>query len=152
MCDLLCDGCSHYHVVVVLLPLGQTEDSLGDPDMMYDSIDDFDDYSETFCDEEFTSAKAYITAEFAGDAIPNSGLFGVGGGSGGVNSPNDRADDYSNSLLCYSKRYTFFVRAYPLPISQVLYYLGVYSEIRMPLTSFRPPKFRTPLIKMLYIF
>ncbi len=102
--------------MVIILPIGQTVEDLNHPDTMYDSIDDFDEYRETFCDEESTTAKAYITAEFAGDLIPNSGLFVVGGT--GANSPNDRTV-YSNNLLCYSKRYTFFVRAYPLPISQV---------------------------------
>ena len=100
-------------MVVVFLPFGQTQDDLTDPDTQYTSLDDFDSYRESFCDEEFSSAKAYITAEFDGGNFPDSGLFIVGGDDG-VNSPNDQPDLYTNGFLCFSGSYTFFVRAYPL--------------------------------------
>lgn len=99
-------------MVVVILPLGLTQDELDDPDIEYSSLDDLDAYTENFCDQDFTSAKAYITAEFGGDLFPDSGLFVVGGEEG-VNAPNDRTNLYSNGLLCFSRRYSFFVRAYP---------------------------------------
>ena len=98
-------------MVVVFLPFGQTQDDLPDPDTQYTSLDDFDSYRESFCDEEFSSAKAYITAEFSGDLFPDSDFFIVGG-SDGVNSPNDQPDLYTNGLLCFSGNYTFFLRAY----------------------------------------
>ena len=97
-------------MVVVILPLGQSQDDLGDPSSLAPSLDSLDAYSESFCDQEFTSAKAYITAEFAEELFPNLGVFIVGGE--GVNAPNDRPNLYTNGLLCYSGRYTFFVRAY----------------------------------------
>lgn len=102
---------SHYHVVVVILLPGQTSDDLmGDPDTAYDSLDDLDVHRESFCEQEFSTAKAYITAEFGQDLFPAGGLFIVGGV--GINAPNDNPDNYTNGHLCFSGRYTFFVRAY----------------------------------------
>jgi hypothetical protein len=103
--------CSHYHVVVVILPLGQNSDDLADPDTLYDSLEDLDTYRDSFCEEDFSTARAYITAEFGADLIRGSEIFLVGGE--GVNAPNDRPDRYTNGLLCYGRHYTFFVRAYP---------------------------------------
>ena len=94
--------------MVVLIPLAQTPSDLGDPDEQFSSPNV---YSAAFCDQELTSAKAYITAEFGADLFPSSELFVVGGQ--GVNAPNDRPDTYTNGLLCYEGQYVFFVRAYP---------------------------------------
>lgn len=105
--------CSHYHVVVVILPLGQTPNNLRGPDTVYGSLDDFIVYSKSLCDEDFSTAKAYITAEFDGDLLPASGRFVVGGE--GDDAPNDRPEVYTNGLLCFSGSYTFFVRAYTQP-------------------------------------
>ena len=61
------------------------------------------------------SATAYVTAEFAAELFPSTGNFVVGlNSSGDVNSPNDRPDIYVNGRLCYSTRYLFFVRAFPV--------------------------------------
>ena len=100
-------------MVVVIFPLGQTQDDLGDPDAQYDSIEDLDAYEESFCEQDFSSAKAYITAEFGGDLFPANGFFVVGGER--VNAPNDRPSLYTNGFLCFGGHYTFFVRAYPQP-------------------------------------
>ena len=94
--------------MVILLPVGQTKDDLREPDTQFDSLNAFDEYSESFCDEEFSSAKAYITAEFGAGLLPPSGFFIVGGQ--GPDAPNNRP--YNNGFLCYSKRYVFFLRAY----------------------------------------
>ena len=93
--------------MVVLIPLAQTPSDLGDPDEQFRSPDV---YSAAFCDQELTSAKAYITAEFGADLFPSSELFIVGGQ--GADAPNDRPDTYTNGLLCYEGQYVFFVRAY----------------------------------------
>ena len=110
---------SHYQVVVVIIPLSQTQDDLGDPD---DQFQDPNTYSSDFCKEEFTTPLAYITAEFGRGLFPESGVFVVGAGGTedpGPYSPNDRQESYTNGLLCYNKQYTFFVRAYPELDSQV---------------------------------
>ena len=76
---------------------------------------------------------AYITAEFDDDLFPDSGLFVVGGE--GVNAPNDRPDNYTNAPVCFSGRYTFFVRAYlqsSTPVRKELSYsqmLGTYPAV-----------------------
>lgn len=93
-------------------------DDLRDPDNQFDSLDSFSDYSPSFCGEELTTPKAYITAEFGAELLPESMVFVVGGE--GEFAPNDRSDTYTNGLLCHGKVYTFFVRAYPDLGSQVL--------------------------------
>ena len=100
--------------MVILLPVGQTQDDLREPDTQFNSLDAFDAYSESFCDQDFSSAKAYITAEFGAGLLPPSGFFIVGGQ--GPDAPNDRP--YNNGFLCYNKRYVFFVRAYTLTGTQ----------------------------------
>ena len=100
--------------MVVILPPSQTQADLADPDVQFGSLADLETYSPLFCDEELTSPKAYITAEFGDDLYPESMEFEVGGE--GSKSPNDNPD-YTNGLLCYDARYIFFVRAYPSRLS-----------------------------------
>lgn len=96
--------------MVVILPPGQTQADLNDPDTSFGSLDERDTYQESFCDQDMPSAKAYITAEFSDALRPDDDLFVVGGK--GIAAPNDRPDQYTNGLLCFSGRYVFFVRAY----------------------------------------
>ena len=106
--------CSHYHVVVVILPQDQILQDLQHPDMLFPSFTDLDKYSPELCDQNFQTPKAYITAEFGQDLYPTDKLFIVGADDDDdVNSPNDRPELYTNGVLCYSGRYTFFIRAYP---------------------------------------
>ena len=105
--------------MVVIIPLSQTQDDLGDPDNQFQ---DPDAYSPDFCKQEFTTPLAYITAEFGQGLFPESGVFVVGAEGTedpGPYSPNDRQQRYTNGLLCYNKQYTFFVRAYLELDSQV---------------------------------
>ena len=63
--------------MVVILLRSQNPDDLGDPDTVYDSLDDLDVYRENFCGQEFPMAKAYIAAEFDQDLFPASGSWTV---------------------------------------------------------------------------
>ena len=127
---LFCYFLSHYHIVVILLPAIQAQDDLGVPNTQFDSIDDFDVYSESFCDQEFSSAKAYVTAEFGAGLLPPSGFFIVGGQ--GPDAPNNRP--YNNGFLCYSKRYVFFVRAYTLTGTQQNAQVRPFIKISLKIT------------------
>ena len=77
-------------------------------------------YQESLCGMTVGAVKAYVTAEFAADLFPSSGNFVVGvNSSGDVNSPNDRPDIYTNGRLCYSTKYSFFIRAFPVSMLSV---------------------------------
>lgn len=104
--------CSHYQVAVVILPRDTGISSLGDPDTQFSNINQVA-YDETFCSREFTSPFVYVTAEFARDLLPSSGQYVIGQES----QPNDRRNLYTNGFLCFSKSYTFFLRAYTFPNS-----------------------------------
>ena len=106
--------------------------SLSDPDVQFPNINGVT-YDETFCDREFTSPFVYVTAEFASDLLPSDGEFIVGAVEG---QPNDRSM-YVNGLLCYSKRYTIFLRAYTFANdgNQVLL---LWSKINVVLYTVQP--------------
>ena len=107
---------SHYQVVVVILPLNITLMGLSDADSLFPPAK-MSSYQESLCGMTIGSVKAYVTAEFSADLFPGSGKFIVGlNSSGDVNSPNDRPDVYVNGRLCYSTKYSFFVRAFPVSI------------------------------------
>ena len=97
---------SYYQVAVVIVPEGvEPSTSFQSPDMQFPDINEMT-YDETFCDREFTSPLAYVTAEFASDLLPSDGKFIIGL----FGQPNDRPI-HTNGLLCYSKNYVFFLRA-----------------------------------------
>ena len=98
---------SHYQVAVVILPKATDISSLVSPDTEFQNINGVD-YDETFCDRDFSTPFVYVTAEFARDLLPSDGQFIVGL----EDQPNDRPSIYTNGLLCFSKSYTFFLRAY----------------------------------------
>ena len=98
---------SHYQVAVVIVPEGVEPSSFQHPDMQFPDINGMV-YDETFCDRNFTSPLAYVTAEFSRDLLPSDGEFIIGLSG----QPNDRPSIYTNGLLCYSKNYVFFLRAY----------------------------------------
>ena len=100
-------------MVVVILPQDQNLEDLQHPDILFPSITDLDIYSPELCDQNSQAPKAYITAEFGQNLYPRDKLFIVGANDDDdVNSPNDQSQ-YTNGVLCYSGRYTFFIRAYP---------------------------------------
>ena len=96
-------------MAVVIVPEGMNPSSFQHPDIQFPDINEMA-YDETFCDREFTSSLAYVTAEFARDLLPSNGEFIIGLSD----QPNDRPSIYTNELLCYSKSYVFFLRAYTL--------------------------------------
>ena len=98
--------CSHYQVAVVIIPNGMDPSQLEHPDMEFRDINGIT-YDETFCDREFTSPHVYVTAEFARDLLPSNNEYIIGQ----FGQPTDRPV-YTNGLLCYSKNYVFFLRAY----------------------------------------
>ena len=105
---------SHYQVGVVLLPDGASIQNLGHPDTQFPNINEVP-YDPSFCDRASPSvATAYVTAEFASNLFPPDREFIVGQEEVTGNSPNDRTAVYTNGLLCNSKSYTFFLRAYPV--------------------------------------
>ena len=83
--------------------------SLDDPDTQFPNINSVT-YDETYCREFDNHPSVYVTAEFASDLLPSNGEFIVGL----TGQPNDRPM-YVNGLLCFSKSYTFFLRAYTFP-------------------------------------
>lgn len=101
----------HYQVVVVILqPANSTITDLLLPDILFPSSN-LEPYQESFCKTKFDTPKAYVTAEFASELLPTSRQFTVG--ETNSESPNDRPVLYPNGKLCYSTKYTFFLRAYP---------------------------------------
>ena len=104
---------SHYQVGVVLLPDGTSVQNLQHPDNQFQNLNGTA-YNPSSCDRASPSvAAAYVTAEFASNLFPSDGVFIVGQTGVADNSPNDRTAVYTNGLLCHSKRYAFFLRAYP---------------------------------------
>ena len=61
---------SHYQVVVIIIPEGQSVGDLRPPDERYTAQADLDQYIEDFCKEQQTSPKAYIAAEYGRDEVP----------------------------------------------------------------------------------
>lgn len=109
---------SHYQIIVIILPIGQTVDDLRSPNAY--THNDLKPYDEEFCNREHTSPEAYITAEYSRELIPPSKLFIVGNAdASSANSPNDRSNTYTNGPLCYEFTYTFFIRAFPAVDTQV---------------------------------
>ena len=94
----------------MLLPEGTSVQNLQHPDDLFPELNG-NAYDASTCDRASPNvATAYVTAEFASSLFPAGGVFVVGSAS----SPNDRANMYINGELCHSKRYAFFLRAYPV--------------------------------------
>ena len=107
---------THYQIIVVYLPLGTNVDSLQDPDDQFPQ-DSLGTYSDLPCGSMPPDPLAYVTAEMSRDLymnlIDNGGLFVVGQNmDDNPNSRNDRPSLYTNGPLCYSTKYSFFVRAF----------------------------------------
>ena len=108
--------CSHYQVVVVLLPLSASTVGLDNANSLFPPSK-LGSYQESLCRTTTGAVKAYVTAEFAAELFPRSEKFIVGlNSSGDENSPNDRPDIYINGRLCYGTKYSFFIRAFPVSI------------------------------------
>ena len=103
MCTTNFFGLSHYQVVVVLTPLAQTPSDLGDHDEQFSSPDV---YSAAFCDQELTSAKAYITAEFGADLFPSSELFVVRRQGANAHIPTPMVSSAMRDSMCFSFEHT----------------------------------------------
>ena len=91
---------------MVILPTETEVGSLQNPDDQFPNING-QAYDATFCDRAFDSPFVYVTAEFAADDLPSDRQFVIGK----EGEPND-VQLYTNGLLCFAKRYTFFLRAY----------------------------------------
>ena len=113
---------------MVLLPRDVGLDDLRDPDVQFPTIDSLRTYSDIDCGNPGTSAIAYITSEFDDNFFGSENTldFTVGDSS----SPNDRQNQYTNGLLCFSTSYTFFVRAYTEAVSGLILALNFVSESR----------------------
>ena len=111
---------SHYQVIVVFLPEGTEVNSLSKPDELFYSINSLSVYGSVPCGNQPSTIVGYITAEMSStlyDAL--NGKFVVGQDKDSdPNSANDRPELYTNGPLCYSTRYTVFVRAYPVTRNQ----------------------------------
>lgn len=95
--------------MVVIIPEGQTLSDLPSPS----SVKTMDPYSADFCDQNSPTPVFYVTAEFGENLFPPQNHFIVGiDKNTDSNSPNDRPNAYANGPLCYSKSYTFFIRAF----------------------------------------
>ena len=106
---------SHYHIIVVFLPEGTNINDLSAPDEEFDSRGSLKNINLP-CDNKPAGVSAYITAEMSNALYGDlNGKYVVGQDKDSdSNSPNDRPELYTNGPLCYSTRYTFFVRAYPV--------------------------------------
>ena len=106
--------CSHYQIIVIVLPLNTSLVELSNANSLFPPSN-LNSYQESLCGMTISAAKAYVTAEFAAELFPRSGNFIVGlNSSGDVNSPNDHSDIYVNGRLCYAKKYSFFIRVFPV--------------------------------------
>ena len=97
--------------MVIVLPLNDTVTQLDDADTIFPSSK-LTSYQESYCGMNISAVKGYVTAEFAAELFPSNGKFTVGLGS----SPNDLPDIYINGVLCFSTKYSFFVRAFSVSI------------------------------------
>ena len=97
---------------MVILPDGQSVNTLPHPDDQYNSVGAFETYSKSLCNQKPQGPLAYITAEFGRSQLPVDRVFIVGrDDNSGKNSPNDQSI-YTNAPLCNGFTYTFFIRAY----------------------------------------
>ena len=110
----------------MLLPSTVSLTDLREPDIQFPSINSFGTYDDIDCGNPGTNAIAYITSEF------DDNFFGTGNTLdftvGDSDSPNDRQNQYTNGLLCFSTSYTFFVRAYTEVVSRLILALNFVSE------------------------
>ena len=111
---------SHYQIVVVFLPEGTDVSDLSAPDIEFNSRASLMD-NNLACDSKPIGVSAYITAEMSSVLYDGlNGKFVVGQDKDSdPNSPND-IELYTNGPLCYSTRYTFFIRAYTVPTTPVV--------------------------------
>ena len=111
---------SHYQVIVVFLPEGTEVNSLSKPDELFNSINSLSVYGSVPCGNQPSTIVGYITAEMSSTLYDGlNGKFVVGQDKDSdPNSANDRPELYTNGPLCYSTRYTVFVRAYPVTRNQ----------------------------------
>ena len=111
---------SHFQLIIVFLPINVNVETLPNPDTRFPQTD-LNLIAQETCQTPL-QPYAYITAEFSADlfrALPEN-VFIVGSiDASSANSPNDRTNLYTNSLLCFSGRYTFFLRAFTASDSQV---------------------------------
>ena len=102
--------------MVIVLPLNDTITRLGNADIVFPPSRLKESY---YCGMNIRVVNAYVTAEFAAELFPRKGNFVVGLNS----SPNDHPAIYNNRMLCYSTKYSFFIRAFPVSRIWYIYHL-----------------------------
>ena len=104
----------------MFLPEGTEVNSLSKPDELFNSINSLSVYGSVPCGNQPSTVVGYITAEMSSTLYDGlNGKFVVGQDKDSdPNSANDRPELYTNGPLCYSTRYTVFVRAYPVTRNQ----------------------------------
>ena len=110
---------SHYQIIVVYLPPGTNVEDLSHPDVEFPNIEQRSDLP---CGNKPPNPLAYVTAEMSRDSyntLLTNGLFVVGQNKDDdPSSPNDHPD-ITNGPLCYSTRYSFFIRGYSVSSTKV---------------------------------
>ena len=105
---------SHYQIIVVYLPSQINVADLCKPDIEFPQSS-LGNYSEDFCSSIPSTPIAYVTAEMNSTLYTSlmNRYFVVGQNmDDDRSSPNDRPSLYTNGPLCYSTKFTFFVRAF----------------------------------------